>query len=70
MKANLPSRVEQLETHFVSTETPRFCYGFIQQLPSDYEGERHVVTVTESPRVEPAILGNRTWDVNTRSREL
>jgi hypothetical protein len=55
MKAQLRSRLERLEARTVAIAPPKFRYGAIKPLPTDYTGERHVVIVTREPTRSPNV---------------
>ena len=55
MKAQLRSRLERLEARAVATIPPKFRYGAIKPLATDYTGERHVVIVTRELTASPNV---------------
>ena len=48
MKKKLISRLERLEARCQAMQ-PQLRYGILKRLPPDYEGERHIVVVSENP---------------------
>ena len=49
MKSKLLARLERLETKVPVGAPKLFQYGWINRLPADLEGERHVVVVKREP---------------------
>ena len=55
MKSNLLARLERLETKLPVVGPVMLQYGWINRLPADFEGERHVVVVKRQPTANPNI---------------
>ena len=55
MKSKLLARLERLETKVPVGAPKLFQYGWINRLPADLEGERHVVVVKREPTGSPNI---------------
>ena len=55
MKSNLLARLERLEMKLPVVGPVLFQYGWINRLPADLEGERHVVVVKRQPTAHPNI---------------
>ena len=53
--SNLLARLERLETKVPAVGPVLFQYGWINRLPADLEGERHVVVVKREPTGSPNI---------------
>jgi hypothetical protein len=50
MKAALLKRLQRLEqVRAVECRPPEFQIGYLEQLPAEYAGERHFVTVSRDP---------------------
>src|SRR5258708_20225813 len=58
MKAALRSRLERLEVRVEPKKPPLFRSGYLQTLPADYVGERHVVIVKREPS---GASGQNEW---------
>ena len=57
MKAALLKRVQRLEeVRVAACQPPEFQVGYLKELPADYTGERHIVTVGRDPD------GNYRWE--------
>ena len=55
IKSNLLARLERLETKLAVVGPVLFQYGWINRLPADFEGERHVVIVKREPTANPNV---------------
>ena len=53
MKAALLARLEKLEITMPVGAPPIFRYGWLSQLPKDFKGERHVVSIKTTPTNSP-----------------
>lgn len=53
MRRSLLARLESLEAILAPKQVPRICYGWLLTLPSDYVGERHIVSVKQEPTRSP-----------------
>ena len=50
MKAAILSRLKRLEeVRVVACQPPEFQVGYLKELPAEYTGERHIVTVGRDP---------------------
>ena len=58
MRAALRSRLERLEVRVESKKPHFFRSGYLNTLPADYVGDRHVVIVKREPAEAP---GNVEW---------
>ena len=58
MRAALRSRLERLEVKVEPKKPHFFRSGYLETLPPDYVGERHVVIVKREPR---GASGNFEW---------
>ena len=55
MRAALLARLEKLEMTMPVGAPPIFRYGWLSQLPKDFKGERHVVSIKTTPTNSPKI---------------
>ena len=55
IKSNLLARLERLETKVPAVGPVLFQYGWINRMPADFEGERHVVVVKRQPTANPNV---------------
>jgi len=55
MTTNLLTRIARLEARPQTAVTPLLRYGWIDRLPSDYTGERHIAMVKREPARAPNI---------------
>ena len=53
MRAALLARLEKLEMTMPVGAPPIFRYGWLSQLPKDFKGERHVVSIKTTPMNSP-----------------
>lgn len=49
MRAALLARLAKLELTMPAGAPPIFRYGWLRQLPKDFKGERHVVSIETTP---------------------
>jgi hypothetical protein len=57
MRAALRSRLERLEVRMEPKKPQPIRCGYLKKLPTDYVGERHVVTVKREPAEAPGDVG-------------
>ena len=55
MKRALLARLERLETMPVGGRAAYFRYAWLQPLPADYTGERHVAMLSREPTINPLV---------------
>ncbi len=55
MRRALLARLERLETMPVGSRAAFFRYGWLQRLPADYAGERHIATLSHQPTINPLV---------------
>ena len=76
MKTGLLKRLKRLE-EVQATENlpaPEFQSGYLKQLPAEYTGERHIVTVGRDAdgyyRRQLRSISHRSWQSTLRTRDL
>jgi hypothetical protein len=55
MKRTLLARVERLEAVPAIGKIPFFRYGWLQPLPSNFTGERHIAMLSHEPTINPKV---------------
>ena len=53
MKRSLLKRLETLETLLSVKQVGMISYGWLNTLPADYVGERHIELVSREPTISP-----------------
>ena len=59
-------RLERLEFRSAASHQVRIRFGYLRQLPKDYQGERHIVVAKHSP-ARTATSGSSSKKCRTRT---
>jgi hypothetical protein len=55
MNTRLLTRLDRLEAALAVKQVGMISYGWLNTLPADYVGERHIATVGREPTISPRL---------------